>query len=192
MSGNRLAGFSIYTVAAAALLCALILPPIAKAGPAPVIVNFAGNSICEAPSRFSGACFGAESVTGNFEFDPATDSVVGSWSFSFSVGLTLSSSQGDQAIVTQPSSNVENFFFTDGFNYIDLDYGSPIAPGALAQDGSLLLCGVGLQDCSTGRFVPGIVPEPPPLLLALGGLGFLGLAGFCRRYGHPERPGFSV
>lgn len=174
MPRNRSVRFAMYI--AAAVFCTFLLPCAAHAGPAGITtVNFSGSSTCETPSPFSGLCFGAEDVTGSFDFDPATDSVVGSWSFSFSVGFTLSSFQGDQVFVTNPQSNVVNFFFTDGFNYIDLDYGNPIASGVLALDGSLQLCGVGPQDCSTGAFTTGIVPEPPTLLLVLLGVA-LGLS----------------
>lgn len=183
MPGNRPIRFSIYTALATALVFTIIFPQMAKASPSPVTVNFSGSSICEVPSPFSGLCFGAETVTGSFEFDPATDSVIGSWAFSFSIGFTLSAFQGDQAIVSEFRPGVLNFFFTDGADFIDLDYAEPIAPGALALDGSLQLCGAGPQDCSTGNFVSGIVPEPSSFsLLALGGVGFLGLAVFGRRF----------
>lgn len=183
MSGNRLAHFATYA-AMAAFFCAFVFSQTTHAAPVPVTtVNFSGSSVCEIPSPFSGACFGAEDVTGSFEFNPATNSVVGSWSFFFSVGFTLSSFQDDQVFVTQPQPNIDNFFFTDGFNYIDLDYASPIAPGALALDGSLQLCGVGPQDCSIGAFTTGIVPEPStlPLVLIGGVLGLFSLRSLRRR-----------
>lgn len=184
MRGNQLVRFVI-CAGFAVFFCVFVSPQAAHAGPLGITtVNFSGSSVCEAPSPFSGACFGAEDVTGSFQFDPSTNSVVGSWSFSFSIGFTLSSAQGDQAGVAQFQPGVDNFFFTDGFDYIDLDFKDPIAPGDLALDGSLQICGIGPEDCSTGVFTTGIVPESSTLpLLGIGALALLSPIWLWRRIG---------
>jgi hypothetical protein len=185
MFGNRPVRCAL-CIAVAAMFCAFVLPQTSHADPVGITtVNFSGSSVCEFASPFSGFCFGAEDVTGSFEFNPATNSIVGSWSFSFSIGFTLSGAPGDQmdqAFVAQVQPNIDNFFFTDGADFIDLDYAIPIAPGALALDGSLQLCGAGPQDCSGGVFTSGIVPEPSTLsVLILGALALFNLYSLRRR-----------
>lgn len=207
MSSLKFAKHAIY-IGLAVAFCTFCIPRPAAADSADIVsLSFLGAASCAA-----GACT-STSVTGNFSFDPDTDSIVGPWSFSTPLG-TMSSADvsGIPIVATQPSQNESEFGggpnFPSGFNFLDFLDGNLALQLAFdctnGYDGTLVTPeSVGLPGTdytalggnlltgdefilTSGSASPVATPEPSTLTLLC--FGIIGLVFLRRHFSDRARP----
>ena len=159
------------------LLCALFLAGVASANP--VNINFSGDAVCAAPAA-DGLCDAQGIFTATFQFDPATASLVGAWSATSSEltgGFPFASSDGIGSVFFQVFRGDDVFDFSG--ESIDLQLIFSPANLQIPFAATVSVCISNVADCSVGKFISGVSPEPSSLLLLATGL--LGLSPFLRR-----------
>lgn len=159
-------------------LCLFILPATASA--TPVSINFSGEAVCVAPT-LDGDCGAEGNFTATFQFDPATDSIVGAFSATSSdltSGFPFASPDVPGSTASVQAFNGEDFFDFSGEG-IDLELVFSTQNLKIPVAASVQVCLSNPGDCSVGEFVSGVSPEPSSLLLLATGL--LGLGPFLLR-----------